>query len=142
MFISGYEILRRDRTRCAADGNTYGGVCFYVRSVINVLPRPDLSHDELENLCIEIRKPNSRPFLVATTWYRPPDSTVDKFDFFEKFIGKLDAENVEYHLLGNLNAVKWNLSKLTTKSGRLVRWDSSQRSAVSSGPSRRKQTSA
>ena len=82
LFISGYEILRRDRTRCAADGNTYGGVCFYVRSVINVLPRPDLSHDELENLCIEIRKPNSRPFLVATTWYRPPDSTVDKFDFF------------------------------------------------------------
>ena len=103
LFISGYEILRRDRTRCAADGNTYGGVCFYVRSVINVLPRPDLSHDELENLCIEIRKPNSRPFLVATTWYRPPDSTVDKFDFFETFIGKLDAENVEYHLLGDLN---------------------------------------
>ena len=41
-----------------------------------------------------------------------------------------------------LNAVKWNLSKPTTKSSRLVRWDSSQRSAVSSGPSRRKQTSA
>ena len=28
LFISGYEILRRDRTRCAADGNPYGGVCF------------------------------------------------------------------------------------------------------------------
>ena len=41
-----------------------------------------------------------------------------------------------------INAVKSNLSKWTTKSGRLVRWDSSQRSAVSSGPSRRKQTSA
>ena len=41
-----------------------------------------------------------------------------------------------------LNAVKWNLSKLTTKSGRLARWDSSQRSAVSSRSSRRKQTSA
>ena len=46
------------------------------------------------------------------------------------------------NLLCKLYAVKWNLSKLTTKSCMQVRWDSSQRSAVSSGSSRRKQTSA
>ena len=44
--------------------------------------------------------------------------------------------------ISTLNAVKWNLSKLTIKSCMLVRWDSSQRSAVSSGSSRYKQTSA
>ena len=101
IYISGYEIVRRDRTSLGADGKPYGGVCFYVRSSVNFLLRPDLSVSDLENLCIEIRKPNSKPFLVAT-WYRSPESTVDKFDLFET-IDKIDAENIEYYLLGDLN---------------------------------------
>jgi hypothetical protein len=80
---------------------TYGGVCFYVRSSINFTPRLDLSSHQLENLCIEIRKPSSKPFIVST-WYRP-DLTNDKFSYFESFIGRLDSENVEYYLLGDLN---------------------------------------
>ncbi|CAH3043012.1 unnamed protein product [Porites lobata] len=72
----------------------YGGVSFYVRSSINFSLSTDLSIDQLENVCIEVRKPNSKPFLVRT-WYRPPDSIVDKFNFFETLIGKMDAENVD-----------------------------------------------
>ena len=87
---------------CSANGKTYGGVCFYVRSCINFSPRLDLSSPQLENLCIEIRKPSSKPFIVST-WYRPPDLTSDKFSYFESFIGRLDAKNVEYYLLGDLN---------------------------------------
>ena len=49
-----------------------------------------------------IYQPNSKPFLVAT-WYRPPNSNVDKFNYFEDFIDMLDAENVEYYPLGDLN---------------------------------------
>jgi hypothetical protein len=31
---------------------------------------------------------------------RPPDSLIDKFSYqFETFVGKIDAENVEYYLL-------------------------------------------
>ena len=89
--ISGYEIVRRDRS---VNGRFGGGVCFYVRCNINFLPRFDMSIDQLENLCIEIRKPRSKPFLV-TTWYRPPDSPVDKFNYFETLVavvGRLDAE--------------------------------------------------
>ena len=97
--ISGYEIVRRDRS---VNGRFGGGVCFYVRCNINFLPRFDMSIDQLENLCIEIRKPRSKPFLV-TTWYRPPDSPVDKFNYFETLVGRLDAENVEYYLMGDLN---------------------------------------
>ena len=59
-------------------------------------------NDDLENLCIQIQKPNSKRFLVAT-WYRPPNSNVDKFDYFEIFIDMLDAENAEYYLLADLN---------------------------------------
>ena len=41
-------------------------VCFYVRSSVNFIQRKDMSIDDLENLCIQIQKPNSKPFLVAT----------------------------------------------------------------------------
>ena len=66
----GYDIIRRDRNR------NVGGVCFYVRSTINYLLRLDLSVNQLEILCIEVRKPRSKPFIVAT-WYRPPDSPTE-----------------------------------------------------------------
>ena len=64
--ISGYEIIRRDRCFQSVDGNTYGGVCFYVRSSINFSPRKDLYINDLENVCIQIRNPNSKPFLITT----------------------------------------------------------------------------
>ena len=99
VYISGYDIIRRDRN---VNGRFGGGVCFYVRSTINFLPRPDLSIEVLENLCIEVRKPRSKPFLIAT-WYRPPDSVVEKFNFFETLVARLDAENVEYYIMGDLN---------------------------------------
>ena len=95
--ISGYEIVRRDRS---VNGRFGGSVCFYVRCNINFLPRFDMSIDQLENLCIEIRKPRSKPFLV-TTWYRPPDSPVDKFNYFETLVGRLDAE------IGSLKLGHW-----------------------------------
>ena len=50
--ISGYEIIRRDRE---TNGRFGGGVSFYVRTNINYSLRPDLSINQLENLCIEIR---------------------------------------------------------------------------------------
>ena len=58
-YICGYELIRRDRL---IDGG--GGICGFI-SV-----RTDLNIDELENLCIETRKPNSRLFIVVN-WYRP-----------------------------------------------------------------------
>ena len=48
----------------------------------------DLNVINLENLPIEIRKPNSKPFLVAT-WYRSPSSPTDLFSSYESFIGNL-----------------------------------------------------
>ena len=74
VYIPGYEIvIRRDRT---SGGD--GGVCFYIRSSINFLYRSDLNIPNLENLCIEVNKPRSKPFLIIT-WYRPPESPVLKY---------------------------------------------------------------
>ena len=98
VYIPGYEIIRRDRY---LKGRSGGGVCLYVPSTINYSIRSDLS-TELETVTIEIRKPRSKPFVVST-WYRPPNSLVDIFRFFEAFIGELDSENMEYWVLGDLN---------------------------------------
>jgi hypothetical protein len=37
------------------------------------------------------------------TWYRPPSSSQQLFTLFEEIIDKIDAENSELHLLGDLN---------------------------------------
>ena len=101
--IPGYELVHTGVFRDLTVKPTVVHVCFYVRASINSSLRSDLSLDQLENLDIEIAKPNSKPFLIVN-WYRPPDSTVDKFDIFETLIRRtLDAENVEYHLMGDLN---------------------------------------
>ena len=90
MHVPGYEIVRRDRN---VNGRLGGGVCFYVRCIINYSPSLDLSIDQIENLCIEIRKPKCKSFLVAT-WYSPPDSLISTFSYFETLVGRIDAENI------------------------------------------------
>ena len=97
--ISGYESIRSDRS---TNGRSGGGVCFFIRSEINYSVRSDLICEHLESLTVEIKKPRSRPFAVMT-WYRPPDSSIDLFKPFEEVIGKLDSENIEYYVLGDLN---------------------------------------
>ena len=97
--IPGYEIVRRDRD---SNGRFGGGVCFYIRSCINFSVRHDLSFEQLENLCISVNKPRAKPFLI-TTWYRPPNSPVAMFNYFEILLGMLDSENIEYYLMGDFN---------------------------------------
>ena len=58
--------------------------------------------NNLECLTVEISKPRSKPFLVST-WYRPPQSSPDLFSTFERIIDKIDAENLELYLMGDLN---------------------------------------
>ena len=82
-YICGYELIQRDRL---SDGG--GGICFYIQSTINFSVRTDLHIDELKNLCIEICKPNSRPFIVVN-WYRPPNSPTGLFSHLENLIVKI-----------------------------------------------------
>ena len=79
-----------------------GVFVFFIRSEINYSVRSDLICEHIESLTVEIKKPRSRPFAVMT-WYRPPDSSIDLFRPFEELIGKLDSENIEYYILGDLN---------------------------------------
>ena len=94
--LDGYDIIRKDRSRNG------GGVCIYLRSSINYNIRHDLIPSELEGVCVEVIKPHSRPFLI-TTVYRPPDSSSEFFDQFEKLIKTIDDEDKEMYILGDLN---------------------------------------
>ena len=43
-----------------------------------------------------------RPFIVGR-WYKPPNSPQDIFRQFESLIDKVDSEQKEFYLLGDLN---------------------------------------
>ena len=103
IYIPGYEIVRKDRV---TKGHNGGGVCFYIRSNLNYNVRQDLQHEKLEFLAVEINNPHSKPFLVST-WYRPqrtPWPVPEIFSIFENLVAKIDAENIEFYLLGDANA--------------------------------------
>ena len=53
--ISGYQRKRLART---CNG---GGVAFYVRDSIKIIPRDDVPSDGLELLCVEISPPKGKP---------------------------------------------------------------------------------
>jgi hypothetical protein len=56
----------------------------------------------LEAVCIEIIKPQSQPFVVVTA-YRPSNPSSEFFIDFKSLVKKIDDENKEIHILGNLN---------------------------------------
>ena len=70
IYISGYVFVRKDRTRHG------GGVLIYKKENLSYLNRCDLVSSRLEIICLEIKLPCNRSFLV-TTWYRPPGSSLD-----------------------------------------------------------------
>jgi hypothetical protein len=74
----------------------------YIRSNLNFRIREDLANYDLEIIINETYNPRSRPFLVGT-WYRPPSSSQQLFTLFEEIIDKIDFENSELYLLGDLN---------------------------------------
>jgi hypothetical protein len=67
--MTGYDLIRKDRNR------TVGGVSLYVRNTIPHSDRNDLLPNNVEAICIEINKPNSKPLLMST-WYRPPNANI------------------------------------------------------------------
>lgn len=99
--VKGYSVVRNDRNRRG------GGVCVYLRNSINFKLRTDLISQTLEAVCVEIRKPSSKPFAVIAC-YRPPNSKIGHsdelfFKNFENLVAALDMEDKEIIALGDFN---------------------------------------
>ena len=94
--ISGYDIVRTDRNRNG------GGVALYVRNVIDYKIRNYLRTENLETITIEVCPPKAKSFFV-NTWYRPPDASIECFEWYEECIINMDLENKETILMGDFN---------------------------------------
>ena len=94
--IEGCVIVRRDKNRNG------GGVAIYVRNSINWVIRAEFDTEDLETITVGISKPKSKPFLINCV-YRPPDSTLELLNTYEKLIEKLDSEDKKTILIGDFN---------------------------------------
>ena len=112
--IHGYDLVRHDRNRHG------GGVAIYIREytiyylyipytiyifILYIIPyseRKSLILDNIEAICLEIKKPNTKPILIST-WYRPPNSNTKWLDKFEFFLQNVDNENIETVITGDFN---------------------------------------
>ena len=74
-----------------------GGIAIYIRNVIPYSERNSLIPDNVEPICLEIKKPNTKPTLIST-WYRPPNSNTELLDRFELFL-----QNKETIITGDFN---------------------------------------
>ena len=83
--LNGYDVLRKDRNRMD------GGVAIYFRDNINTKNRNELVPDSLEALCVEVRKPKSKPILIVSC-YHPPNSNHEVLKLIENLIKNLDNE--------------------------------------------------
>ena len=84
----------------------------HIRKPISFSERNDLVPDSLEIICVEIKKPYNKSFLVYA-WYRPPSTNIKLFDKFEAFLHKCDLVNHEHLIMGDLNC---DLSKFPLES--------------------------
>ena len=78
--VYGYFLERKYR-------NYQGGaaVACYIKSSVSYVRSKDLECDDLVVMWIEIKAPNSRPWLVGIV-YRTPNSNADLFSKFERNI--------------------------------------------------------
>ena len=61
--ISGFQQERLDRTCHGC------GVSIYIRESIRYKPRSDVPSEDLETICIEVKRPKSKSFLVLAWYY-------------------------------------------------------------------------
>ena len=93
-----------------------GGVSMYIKKNIPYSNREDLAVENIELICIEVKKPKSKPLLIATL-YRPPNSSIELFSDFEKFLQLVDDENKEIIITGDLdcNLLEQTRSQVTSR---------------------------
>ena len=85
--IPGYEFIRKDRNR----------------NTLNITERKDVDTGTIEAICIEVKKPKAKAFAILAS-YRPPGSQDSHFfQTIETAIAKLDSEDKEVIIIGDLN---------------------------------------
>ena len=87
----------------------------YLRKNIPYSNREDLAVENIELICIEVKKPKSKPLLIAT-WYGPPNSSIELFS--DSYLVMLvDDGNKEIIITGdrNCNLLEQTRSQVTSR---------------------------
>ena len=96
--IDGYQPpFRKDRLEKRG-----GGILCFVKNDVNCIRRIDIEDNNIECVWVEIKPKNAKSFLVGSI-YRNPDSKVIWKSYFETHIEKVQLEDKEIILLGDLN---------------------------------------
>jgi exonuclease III len=95
--IDGYKLFRKDRVNRPG-----GGIAVYVKNVLKCINCVQFESDDLESLWLEFIQDGSSPLLLCTV-YRPPDSTVDWYEKFERQLHQACCYTKNLVLMGDFN---------------------------------------
>ena len=94
--IDNFKMFRKDRNTAG------GGLVIYTRDGIPCDQRQDLENESIESICIEIKQPNSKPFIISH-FYRPPSSKVQWVKDFTLVLEKAISNEKECIVIGDFN---------------------------------------
>ena len=89
-----------------------------IKEHLTFIRRDEFSNDtNLELIIIEIKPEKQKSFLVIC-WYRPPNSSLEIFNDFERVMERIDDLQIPYYILGDINCdvknkvMSWHTRKL------------------------------
>ena len=94
--IDGFRVVRKDRNRNG------GGIAIYIRNDLNFKVLEHISLNNLEALPLLIGTNHAKPF-VFVSWYRPPNSPICIFDYYEELLVFLDNFHHDIIIMGDIN---------------------------------------
>ena len=101
--INGYNFERKDRIQTSTNTSCKGGgILVYIAEHVNYVRRKDIESIETESVWLEIIVKNSKPFLLCS-FYRPPSSNADWFEYFSKEIDHAQTISDEIYIAGDMN---------------------------------------
>ena len=109
--LSGYSIIRRDRMNTGKDRRG-GGVAIYVASELNTIRRPDLEHETLEHIVLEVRVEKRKPFLVLCVYIPPKDPGCHALGTLSTILEKCIDSGLDVVLMGVLMLFLWETSTM------------------------------
>ena len=96
LVIEGYRFVTLGRNLHG------GGVAICCCDTLEFRKRDDIPISTLEIVCIEIKPPRAKPYLVIS-WYRLPSDNEETFGKLECVLRSLESEDKEFILLGDTN---------------------------------------
>jgi exonuclease III len=96
LHIDNYRLFRKDRQSHG------GGLLIYAKEELPCIHRQDLESSSVEAIWLEVKRPNSKPFLISNV-YRPPSEKVSWLDEFSRILDNASVEEKECIIIGDFN---------------------------------------